>query len=247
MINDAFSPLQKKIIDKVSEFFSSGMGFKTKTKILEGFNRNIEISSEVKVIINSEKDFDNIYRNLYRLNVIKKSNRYETHKVRILSDKEYVTYVFFDGEKSPWVKLKSNFFKDETELRRIPLICREVKKFKPGDREYEFYINEIKESDHYFSFKKYCANFYFTFNNHLYSLSLSIANFNGEYFHTQAEVEYEGCIKNNKIPDYKTIKSFLEETINSIFIISDLKFTHLTKLDEIHALLINSQREKKMS
>ncbi|KMJ45076.1 hypothetical protein AB204_10770, partial [Xenorhabdus khoisanae] len=83
-----------------------------------------------------------------------------------------------------------------------------------------------------------------TLNGHLYSLSLSIATFDGSYFHTQAEVEYEGCIKNNNIPDYKTIKLLLEETISSIFIISDLKFTHLTKLDEIHALLINSQREK---
>lgn len=152
---------------------------------------SVEQEIESKIHIDSSRDVVEVLEILQSVGITCTESRSETHHLFSLEDGAHVGRILVAGQKAEWIKVKSRNTPIFTPHHHFPAVFREAVKLTPGDETYDsFYA--ITLGTPYVIFNKECVNFFYSYKECVFSLSLSLAWNDSGFIRQEMEFEYEG-------------------------------------------------------
>jgi len=198
-------------------------------------DKNLEYEAKVDIV--EYADLIETLSIIKSLKILKFEYRSEIHHLFEIGNKSIACLVFIEKYLQTWIKIKSETKKIKSKNLKLPFLIRKGVKFKPGDSGYNKALNKSMSGEYFFSYNKECINYFFKYNNSIYSLSLSLANGKNEFSHYQMEFEYEGYLKGTKKPNKKEILIEFENLFSNFFPYLINKFNTETKYEALKKLI----------
>lgn len=147
---------------------------------------------ETKLHINDIATVEAVLAGIESLGILKLEHRFERHALYEGEDGSHVCTINVPELNTLWIKTKTRNLVRLTPSLAIPLVSRTGKKYKPTESGYSEIHSRLEYLLPLHKFDKDCINVYFSVDQHIFSLSFSLARNTSGFRQFEMEFEYEG-------------------------------------------------------
>jgi len=166
---------------------------------------------EIKIpIYNPEKDILAVMNNLLPHDLCGAEHRSETHYVYALENGAHLSRITIKNSDEVWLKKKTKNTPITTSRHKLPAVCRVGEKLNVGNPRYDRMYKITTTQPLKVQFEKECLNFFYTYEDCVFSLSFSLAWSNTSFLKQEMEVEYEGHVTGKPAPSHLEVEELLE-------------------------------------